>query len=454
MIPNIELAIIPTNSIQEGDRIREDYGNIKELVMSFQKDGVISPLAVRKSESGDGYTLLAGGRRLRAAKEAKLDSLPVRIYPGKLSELEIKSIELAENIYRKDLTWHERIALDKEIYELQIKIYGEKISTSPNAPGISKRDVAELIGRSPTAFVQDLVMAKAVEAFPELKKCKSKDEARKLLEKMTFNLKTKELVEQLQANQGTKSIDVIRKKLCDSYFVGDFFDHIGQLPSNSIDLIELDPPYSIGLESIKKFRSMQEEHMEGYNEVLPDAYPEFMLKVLMQCYRVMKQDSWLICWFGPTWFDRVKSWIKTSLLDVGEVPAIWLKGKEEDGSGTFQTNTPKWYLGNSYEHFFYARKGDPQIIKQGRANSFLFPGVPHGRKFHPAERPINMIQEVLSTFAQPGSTILVPFLGSGNTILAASNLLMTAFGYELTQEYKDKFIVRVHEAEPGQYRSY
>ena len=193
--------------------------------------------------------------------------------------------------------------------------------------------------------------------------------------------------------------------------------------------------------------------MEGYNEIPPNVYPTFMCDVLKECHRVMKPDSWLICWFGPTWFSEVKSWIKSSLFDVGEIPGLWLKG-EEDGSGNFQTNVPKWYLGNSFELFFYARKGNPNIVKQGRANSFLYPGVPRSRKMHPAERPINMVQDILSTFVQPGSTILSPFLGSGNTILAASNLMMNCFGYELTKEYKDKFVVKVHESEPGQYKSY
>jgi DNA modification methylase len=49
---------------------------------------------------------------------------------------------------------------------------------------------------------------------------------------------------------------------------------------------------------------------------------------------------------------------------------------------------------------------------------------------------------------------MVPFLGSGNTLLATSNLGMSAFGYDLSEEYKNAYIVRVNEARPGSYKSY
>ena len=49
---------------------------------------------------------------------------------------------------------------------------------------------------------------------------------------------------------------------------------------------------------------------------------------------------------------------------------------------------------------------------------------------------------------------MVPFLGSGNTLLAASNLGNTCFGYDLSEEYKNSYLKRVMEGEPGRYKSY
>jgi len=104
--------------------------------------------------------------------------------------------------------------------------------------------------------------------------------------------------------------------------------------------------------------------------------------------------------------------------------------------------------------FFYARKGNAMLQKQGRSNTFLFDMVANQRKIHPTERPVEMIQEVLETFGRPGDKVLVPFLGSGNTLLAASNLGMPAYGYEKGKELKDGYILRVYGSKPGLYKSY
>lgn len=103
--------------------------------------------------------------------------------------------------------------------------------------------------------------------------------------------------------------------------------------------------------------------------------------------------------------------------------------------------------------FFYGYKGGGRIKKGGRANVFNYKPVSAGRKIHPTERPIEMIQEVLSTFGSPGDRVLVPYLGSGNTLLASANLQMTSFGYDLSKEYKDRFITKVHESKPPLYTS-
>jgi DNA modification methylase len=112
------------------------------------------------------------------------------------------------------------------------------------------------------------------------------------------------------------------------------------------------------------------------------------------------------------------------------------------------------YLASSYEMFFYARKGEARIVKQGRSNVLDYKPVPPQYKIHPTERPIEMIQDLISTFTLPNARVLVPFLGSGNTLLAANNLGMSAFGYELTKEYKDSFIVKVSTSKIGEFSSY
>jgi ParB family transcriptional regulator, chromosome partitioning protein len=80
---------------------RQEFDNsaLEELSMSIREKGVITPILVSKSEQG--YQLIAGERRWRAAQKAGLDRIPVVVRES----TPIESLELAliENIHRKDL---------------------------------------------------------------------------------------------------------------------------------------------------------------------------------------------------------------------------------------------------------------------------------------------------------------------------------------------------------------
>ena len=70
-----------------------------ELVASVREHGVLEPLLVRKAE--DGYELIAGERRWRAAQEAGLRQVPVVVRDA--TDLEALEIGLIENLQRADL---------------------------------------------------------------------------------------------------------------------------------------------------------------------------------------------------------------------------------------------------------------------------------------------------------------------------------------------------------------
>src|ERR1035441_10302242 len=59
-------------------RKRFDEKNLEELAASMRAQGILAPLLVRELEESK-YEVVAGARRLRAAKLAELDKLPVRI---------------------------------------------------------------------------------------------------------------------------------------------------------------------------------------------------------------------------------------------------------------------------------------------------------------------------------------------------------------------------------------
>ena len=76
-----------------------DPGKLKELVLSVKEKGVLQPIIVRPK--GNGYELIAGERRLRAAKELGFSQVPAIIRDVK--DDEALEISLIENIQRQDL---------------------------------------------------------------------------------------------------------------------------------------------------------------------------------------------------------------------------------------------------------------------------------------------------------------------------------------------------------------
>jgi ParB/RepB/Spo0J family partition protein len=125
-IPEVELLNVSVDLIDEGERFRKDYGNIEELGGSITNHGLISPLAVMRQEGEKPFKLLAGGRRLRALITRKATTAPVRVFPSTINELEQRSIELAENFYRKDLDFREHLKLTAKIHQLMVELHGQR----------------------------------------------------------------------------------------------------------------------------------------------------------------------------------------------------------------------------------------------------------------------------------------------------------------------------------------
>jgi site-specific DNA-methyltransferase (adenine-specific) len=273
--------------------------------------------------------------------------------------------------------------------------------------------------------------------MPELglDKCKTKKEALKAIERLENTIVRGELAKRAEAELGTDSM-----KLAKSYIVKDFFEGVKDIPAGSIDLIEIDPPYAIDLPELKKSDlSYKANYGDSYNEINSKVYLPFLEKLCSECFRVAKPDAWLLMWFAPEpWFEYVYGTMQAAGWKCRRIPALWTKGDQPG-----QCFQPSIYMGNSYEMFFYARKGNPSIKKQGRKAQFDYLPVDPAKKVHPTERPIELMEDVLSTFAWEGARILVPFAGSGNTLRAAANLKMLPIGYDLSQEYRDAFVARL-----------
>lgn len=434
-----KVGMIPRKSIIVGERAREVMGDLDSMEKNMKKSGLITPLAVQKI--GDDYLLLAGERRFRILSRNDVELIPARIYERELSELEIKVIEKSENFHRKDMEFYELDRLTLEIHQMQQALHGVK-APGPNQEGWDMEDTGEMLGGVSKGTVSMSVKrAEAREAFPELfEKCKTASDASKVMKKLDEAMVKEVIAKKIQECKPTGTLG----QLGNCFVIRDFFEGVKGIPEGVMNLVEIDPPYAIDLNKKKKSDGESKYMQEDYNEVDIKEYQGFMYNVFKECHRVMADHSWLICWFAPEpWFADIHYLLKETGFMTTRMCGIWTK------TGSGQNMRPQTRLSNNYEMFFYAWKGQPVLNKAGRSNDFRIPPVPAQQKVHPTERPIELMKELYDTFAFTGSRVLIPFLGSGNGLIAAEQLGMSPIGFELSKSYRDSFLVKVHNLSKG-----
>jgi ParB family chromosome partitioning protein len=142
-VGGLKFEELPTTAIRPNARQpRRNFpeAGIKELAASIREVGILQPLVVRSADNG--FELITGERRLRAAKEAGLDRVPVLIRQAGDNE----SVELAlvENLQREDLNPLETAAA----YQALIEGFG-----------LTKEQLAHRLGKSRAAVTNTLRLA-------------------------------------------------------------------------------------------------------------------------------------------------------------------------------------------------------------------------------------------------------------------------------------------------------
>lgn len=131
----IDIAKIRPNPNQPRRKFGDDLIGLAE---SIKQNGIIQPLTVRRTEQGE-YQLIAGERRLRAAKMCGLSAAPCVVL--EISEKNSAVIAIVENIQRKDLSFFD----EAEAVEKLIRLHG-----------ITQEEAAGMLGRSQSAIANKL----------------------------------------------------------------------------------------------------------------------------------------------------------------------------------------------------------------------------------------------------------------------------------------------------------
>ncbi|HYB73879.1 MAG TPA: ParB/RepB/Spo0J family partition protein [Candidatus Sulfotelmatobacter sp.] len=132
-------------------RKRFDQEGIDSLTASIREQGVISPLILRRGR--DGYELVAGERRLRAARLAGLKTVPAIV--REVADAQALELALVENLQREDLNAVEAA----EAYRRLVEDFGQSQDGVARRVGKDRSTVSNALRllRLPRKILDDIV---------------------------------------------------------------------------------------------------------------------------------------------------------------------------------------------------------------------------------------------------------------------------------------------------------
>ena len=433
----------PDDIIIDSDRYRKDLGDIESLSESIKTLGKnIIPIIVIPADVEGKYTLVAGERRTVACKKAEVKVCAI---VTTLDEVEHRIYEITENLERKDFDWREKVSATTDLMDM-LKAKYKKMPL---------RMAAKKTGLSTGAISTDLGLSEALKVDPEMfVRCKTRESALKVLQKYKLDETYAELaLRKKKTNYGSKAQNYL--------FNGSCLELIDSLPDGSISALITDPPYGIDLKNVKKVLS--DSKVADYNATYDDNIEEYfiMIKTLInKLDRVMAKDACFVFFcdhkykeweqqeqLGKTTIIKRHytsnfAWLASMFISLGfnvdPIPGIWHR------TGTpGQTSVPSKNMARSYEAFLYGTRGDYSLVKKGQINILAFPGVSTLERVHVVEKPLPLMEEIVSRFCLPGQTILDPFAGSATTIIAGIKGGCKALGFELDRVNYDRALLRI-----------
>ncbi len=231
----------------------------------------------------------------------------------------------------------------------------------------------------------------------------------------------------------------------------DFLDRIfckssekmDELPDNSIHLVVTSPPYNVGKEYDR--------------DLTLDEYLEFLKRVWKEVYRVLVPGGRVcinVANLGRKPYIPLHAYIIKDMLDLGFLmrgEIIWNKGPSASpstawGSWCSATNPT---LRDIHEYILVFSKGtfsrkNPNKRKSAiTRDEFLeftksvwtFPAVSAKEVGHPAPFPVELPYRLIQLYTFEGEVVLDPFMGSGQTAIAAIKTKRHYVGYEIEEEY-------------------
>ena len=213
----------------------------------------------------------------------------------------------------------------------------------------------------------------------------------------------------------------------------DCLNYMRSMPDKSVDLVLTDPPYFSG--GRDGSTHLNNKNTFG-NRMGREAMIWFVRGVAQECYRITQDVSH--CYVFTDW--RKYTDTKCSWESVGWECRSLLIWDKSNGMGEYWRST--------HEFIIFFTKIQPAKLRHGGCfNVLKYPSVKN--KEHPAEKPVELICDLLKASSDYSQTIFDPFMGSGTTGVACKLLRRNFIGCEIDKKYFELAKRRIDSTEFG-----
>jgi len=257
---------------------------------------------------------------------------------------------------------------------------------------------------------------------------------------------------------------------------GDCIEVMKQIPDNSFDIAIADPPYNVSKggnwewnsdAKLSGFGGNWKKVMEQWDDMPLAHYLDFSLAWLSELKRLVKPSGSI--WVHGTYHNIGLVNFAMQLLEIEIInEVIWYK------RNSFP-NLSGRRLTASHESILWAHTGSSKsrkyLFNYDKSKELGFEGdllkeagkqmrtvwdVPNNKKReelkfgkHPTQKPLRLINRMLTVSASEGQSLLVPFSGSGTECVAAKSMGINYLGIETEREFVDLSLSRIDDVDNG-----
>ena len=205
---------------------------------------------------------------------------------------------------------------------------------------------------------------------------------------------------------------------------GSCLDHIDTLEENSVRLVLTDPPYGVGYVSGRRRSTLASDAIE--NDLTAEEAIDLFSAMLARIDAKLDSSAHLLIFTRwRTEFDFRRALTQAGYTIKGSL--IWVKNNHTAGDlyGSF---APR------HERIIHAVRGRPDVSP--RCDDVLMLDAPPTQGTdHPAEKPLNLLQQLIEVTTAENELVVDPFAGIASTLVAAKSCGRSAWGCELDEGY-------------------